>query len=310
MILESPLANATPAALQEELPCEAIIEAYKKSVDIDVSEYFEGLSFVQIYKCSNTGYRFYYPFRLAARGRLYEELQKKIDYYGIRGEHQFADRYFEEGNRVLEIGCGVGFFMDRLREKGVSVTGLELNEAAVEIGKRSGLDIRNQELSQHARENCEVYDVVCSFQVLEHVSRVREFIQGCLDALKPGGRLIVGVPNNNPYLYKYDKYNALNLPPHHMGLWDCQSLGSLQNVFNVQLERIWIEPLDDYFFHVYACHLEAKSRVLGLLAREILFRVLRYTVRSWLRRRLEHFVDGRNLVAVYRKRGQVLTSNA
>jgi SAM-dependent methyltransferase len=302
VIPESPLANATPAALQEELPCERIIEAYKESVDIDVSEYFEGLSSVQIYKCLSTGYRFYYPFHLAARRTLYEQLQNKINYYCIRREHEFADRYFKEGDRVLEIGCGVGLFMNRLREKGVSVTGLELNEAAVELGKRSGLDIENQDLSQHARENRGAYDVVCSFQVLEHVSRVREFIQGCLDALKPGGRLIVGVPNNNPYVYKYDKYNALNLPPHHMGLWDCQSLGRLQNVFDVQLERIWIEPIDDYYFHVYSNHLESKSRVLGLLARTVLFRILRYTLRSWLRRCLEHFVDGRNLVAVYRKR--------
>src|SRR5690606_22887486 len=86
------------------------------------------------------------------------------------------------------------------------------------------------------------FDVICSFQVLEHVYEVNDFINNQLRILKKGGRLIVGAPNNNPYLFIHDKYHTLNLPPHHAGLWNKKSLTSLEKVFNLEVEEVFYEP--------------------------------------------------------------------
>jgi 2-polyprenyl-3-methyl-5-hydroxy-6-metoxy-1,4-benzoquinol methylase len=68
------------------------------------------------------------------------------------------------------------------------------------------------------------YDAVCLFQVLEHMHDISGFFKHVRAFIKPQGKLIISVPNNNPYLYVNDKLHTLNLPPHHMGLWTGSSL--------------------------------------------------------------------------------------
>jgi hypothetical protein len=72
-----------------------------------------------------------------------------------------------------------------------------------------------------------------------------------LKALKKGGKLIIGVPNSNPFLYKYDKYHTLNLPPHHMGLWNKFSLANLANYFPMSVDNIIVEALQQHEFEYY-----------------------------------------------------------
>ena len=67
-----------------------------------------------------------------------------------------------------------------------------------------------------------------------------------LKCLKPGGRLIIGVPNNDSYIRRNKMYNkVLNMPPHHVGLWTLDSLKSLEGILPVKLEETFYEPLVD-----------------------------------------------------------------
>jgi SAM-dependent methyltransferase len=77
--------------------------------------------------------------------------------------------------------------------------------------------------------------VVCSFQVLEHIYDVKSFLEASLHVLKPKGKLIIGVPNNEPYFLGYDKYATLNLPPHHMGLWNKSVFEKVAPLFNLKI---------------------------------------------------------------------------
>ena len=102
-------------------------------------------------------------------------------------------------------------------------TGLELNSGA--IAAAVGLGTRG--IQGHDRSaQCSTpwqYDVVCSFQVLEHVSDIQGFLAGCLRALKTGGLLIICVPSFDSYL-RYQTNALLNLPPHHLSHWSDQCL--------------------------------------------------------------------------------------
>lgn len=64
----------------------------------------------------------------------------------------------------------------------------------------------------------------CTFQTLEHIFEVGSFFEALRRLLKTGGRLIVAVPNSEPYLERFNKYATFNTPPHHVGLWNRQSL--------------------------------------------------------------------------------------
>ena len=100
-------------------------------------------------------------------------------------------------------------------------------------------------MQKHLVKNPQRYDIICSFQVLEHVTEVGEFIDACLKCLKPGGLLIYAVPNNNPFLYKHDKFNVLNLPPHHAGLWNKISLLNIEKFFDLTVINYKVEPIDN-----------------------------------------------------------------
>jgi hypothetical protein len=66
-----------------------------------------------------------------------------------------------------------------------------------------------------------------------------------LQLLKPGGRLIIGVPDNSVraargIIVGYD--SVLNMPPHHQSLWDLPSLAFLAKLFPLRLDALLVEP--------------------------------------------------------------------
>ncbi|OGO40812.1 MAG: hypothetical protein A2W36_05820 [Chloroflexi bacterium RBG_16_58_14] len=118
--------------------------------------------------------------------------------------------------RVLEDGCGVGRYVERLTERGGAVYGLEYDfERAVEARTRG------QRIVNAAGEALpfpdESFDLILSHEVLEHVSDDRLAVGEMARALRPGGRLVAFVPNRGyPFethgVYWRGRYRFGNIP--------------------------------------------------------------------------------------------------
>ena len=295
----SPLTHRQSVTLQEKLDSKRIVAQYEAEYAFDARPYFENVDSVALYRCNETGYRFYYPPRVAGGSELYEHLQKLPWYYkSWKWEYDVADKYITERDYVLDVGCGFGGFLHKLRDRNVGCAGLEFNPRAAETAASNGLRVYPETIHDHASDNPDKYGVVCAFQVLEHIEAAGDFIADCLKAIKPYGKLIIGVPNNNPFLFKHDKYHTLNLPPHHMGLWNKKSLKNLRKVFPVRPYSFRIEPLFDYgrYFRAQREYLNSKSPWLGKLADRI-FR----PHNELLMKVIARFVQGRNILAIYTK---------
>lgn len=245
MNIVSPLTFTDNVEMEKTISVQHIIEKYQEHFSTDVSRFFPGLQSISLYKCKDTGYRFFTPFNTAGDGKFYEHFQN-FDWYYMdwKWEHTSAINYINAGDKVLEVGCGTGNFLKRVQEKGAECLGLELNEKAVESGLKNNIRIIRETIEQHAEKYQGIYDVVCSFQVLEHISDVNSFISGQLKVLKPGGLLMISVPNNASFLGMSENY--LNLPPHHMGLWTPDSLSGLTKIFSLKLVELPLEPLQKY----------------------------------------------------------------
>ena len=295
----NPLTGSHSVTLEETLDTKRIVSQYEREYDFDASAYFNNLDGVGIYRCNETGYRFYHPARIAGDSALYEHLQKIPWYYAAwRWEHDLAYKHITDADYVLEVGCGCGSFLQKLRDRNVRCVGLEFNPRAVEAAVTNGLHVAPETIHNHAKRNPGKYSVVCAFQVVEHISAVGDFLADCLTAIKPYGKLIISVPNNNPFLFKRDKYHTLNLPPHHMGLWSKRSITNLQKIFPVRTSLVMIEPLLDRESYFKLCleHLRLSMPRLGTLTG----RILRPYGKP-IMKLISPFVEGRNLFAVYVK---------
>ena len=119
--------------------------------------------------------------------------------------------------RVLDIGCGRGHILANLRQRGWTVQGVELNQAAVRHARDMlGLDVRVESFDAE-RFPKDHFDVVILWHVLEHLHDINAAISGCARILKPGGLLAVSVPNVESWqaTLTRDHWFHLDLPRHY-----------------------------------------------------------------------------------------------
>jgi SAM-dependent methyltransferase len=249
--IDSPLKIKSKAQLLRTVNVDDLTYQYQKKFEIDISHYFENINEIGIYKCNSTNYQFYFPFNIDGDKEFYQKLQVFDWYYmSWKWEHEKVKSLLKGNELILEVGSGDFGFVSKLNKEGFNIRGLELNDDSVFKATQQNLQAFDESIQQHAKLNRDTYDVVCSFQVLEHIWEVRSFIEAQIDCLKTSGQLIFAVPNNDSFI-KLSDGGLLNKPPHHMGLWSAKALKGLTECFNLKLEKIYYEPLQDYHVNWY-----------------------------------------------------------
>jgi SAM-dependent methyltransferase len=107
------------------------------------------------------------------------------------------------GQDLLDAGCGEGYLSRILAARGARVTGVDLSPRLVELAATKAtpgeITYRVGDLSEAHPELAGRFDAVASYFVLNDVEDHRGFARTLGDALKPGGRAVLGF--NNPYDY-------------------------------------------------------------------------------------------------------------
>lgn len=103
--------------------------------------------------------------------------------------------YCAPGN-LLDVGAGIGQFLHHARPYFTRVAGTDVSESAVRIAEEKyGLRIQLGKLEDLKLADC-FYDTVTLFHVLEHVPDPAQLLHRCHQLLRPGGALVIAVPND------------------------------------------------------------------------------------------------------------------
>ncbi len=301
-IIKSPLVVSGDAILKEIIDTDKVIKMYQSQFNIDVNKYFGKIKKFGIYECANTKYRFYYPFNIDGDGEFYEKLQKFEWYYmPWKWENEITLKSVEKGDKILEVGSGGLGFLEKMQQKSFDITGLELNEQSVIKAKEKDLKVLNETIQEHSKNNTNKYDVVCSFQVLEHISDVHSFLKTQIDCLKKGGKLIISVPNNDSFIKLTDGGGLLNKPPHHMGLWDEKSLKKITKIFNLKVENIDFEPLQKYHFDWYINSIIKEKIYKNRFYRKVFNKFKLKNILIKIVKRFQYKIHGHSIMVTYTK---------
>lgn len=98
---------------------------------------------------------------------------------------------------VLEPGCGEGRGLDLLAPKAKSYTAIDkIGDIIDELrGRYKGVDFKQMNFPPFAGLANNSYDVVISFQVIEHIQDDKKFLEEIYRVLKPGGKAVITTPN-------------------------------------------------------------------------------------------------------------------
>jgi SAM-dependent methyltransferase len=281
---------------------------YRRQFHVAVRcEFPDELAGFDLLRCPSCGLEHASPL-IEGSADFYAALSRSQAYYSrSRWEFSRAREFLDPTDEILDVGCGDGHFLSLLPHK--VRQGVELNPEAAHAARSRGLDVRECTLESLLENSV---DVITLFQVLEHVADPVALLCTAGRVLRPGGKLLIAVPNNDAFIGEA-VHEPLNAPPHHPLRWTAAALEYLPTVLPFRLEALLREPLaTEHLFHY------RKDRVLRTVRRltGAPLRRMAGNPQTVLVRKLVHLLvllslkmnrrppepppDGHSLLAVYR----------
>lgn len=283
----------------ETFSLEEILQRWEREANVKFTnavwqEYTQPMSpQVTLHRCSQCGFKVFdppyagssdfYACITTSNGSCYE-----ADKWEFR--QAIKDLSRNRCRRVLDIGCGSGYFLDLLRNRmpNVEAVGFEFNSEMANLVRSKGhnvLDGASVEMLLNLPE-AKPFDAICIFQLLEHVTDPVELFKISKRLLKPDGLLIVAVPDNAGPV-QYFSTALTELPPHHLSRWRASTFRAGLPRLGFNIKRIAYEPLPAFLWKDYLPVILDHSRlakfvVEGLKKNDRLYRALNHLPLKWL----------------------------
>ena len=200
---------------------------------------------LNVLECTSCGLVFLSSFEHIKNG-FYEESgmhAKTIDVETwLRQTAGDDDRRFNQFRRlientsVLDFGCGAGGFLNRARDVALRVCGVEVESRLAPFFCDKALDVR-----RNIGEFDEKFDVITLFHVLEHFPDPVALLRQISGKLKPGGRIIVEVPNADDALltlYQCEAFTHFTYWSCHLFLFNARTLASVAQKAGLSVEYL------------------------------------------------------------------------
>lgn len=191
--------------------------------------------------------------------------------------------HFRSGGILLEIGCGNGRYLRRLRDLGwTNLQGVELVPRAAAASRALGFEVREESIEEALKMYPdEHFDVIVSSMVMEHLLNPFDTARLIANKLKPGGELLFStVIRDSLDGYMFGPYGVSYDFPRHMVFFRKNDLN---------------EMLEERFDVIRSCHqstpidFQRPARLRGAPVDPYISRFFHSTLGLWLVRRLAQF---------------------
>jgi SAM-dependent methyltransferase len=188
---------------------------------------------------------------------VYEDMYRlERKHWWFRARREILDSLIESklpaGSSVLDVGCGTGFILERLRDR-YDVHGLDDAEIAVKFCHDKGLTFVEQGILGEVRLSRKHYDLVTLLDVIEHVDDDVGLLRAAKDVLSPGGKVLVTVPAHS---FLWSQHDVIH---HHRRRYDRPMLTRALNAAGLQ--PTWMS-----YFNTLLFPLIAAARIAGKIA--------------------------------------------
>lgn len=235
-------------------------------------------------------------FKSSYRKKIYDHYVETLTRYScpksIEKEYSFRRKIYEinykallpsdKEVKILELGCGAGYFLRYLKELGYNnVRGVDISPQQIAVAKKQGIEdlIIESDIFEFLNNTSDNFDMICAFHVLEHLYKeeILQLLSMIYIRLNKGGFLIIEVPNaGSPLFGSQNRYVDFT---HEIGF----TATSLKDVIYIAgFREINIFPL----------------RGISPLAR-VFFRVINKFLHSRFTR--DMFIEGELIAYAYKK---------
>ena len=197
--------------------------------------------------------------------RIIPELyQESIEQWILLLKHKYAYELalskISKENKVLEIGCGDGYGSNILANSGAEIVALDVDPQSIEYAKHKYsknnltfevFDGSNIPFKDHS------FDLILSFQVIEHVANIEIYCKNICRLIKPDGLILITTPNRtyrltqdqlpwNPYhLTEYNENTAKEIAKKYFPNYNIYSITASPEILEIEKERC--RPMRDDF---------------------------------------------------------------
>lgn len=149
------------------------------------------------------------------------------------------ERLVGGSGHVLDIGCGPGWFLNSMRQRGWTVRGTERSaSAALQAREALNLDVRAEELEDLIHEGA-TFDAIILWHVAEHLQDPQAAIRAIARLLRPGGVVMIGVPNFGSFEERVARSGWFHLDvPRHLYHFTPATLLALIEGAGLEVEQV------------------------------------------------------------------------
>ena len=137
-------------------------------------------------------------------------------------------RKYKKPTRVLDVGCGVGLFLQKVKANGWNGVGVDMSKPAVTYARNHGLEVHLGRIEQSSFKT-ETFDVITLFQTIEHLEDPLKILKKLHSLLKVGGVLLITTPSETSFLARIlGKFWFGYRNIEHLYFYNKQSLTAMQ----------------------------------------------------------------------------------